>query len=555
MLAIMDNHNNDEYWRIQQIKSFSISTINLAEQIFNGYRKEGVLFQCKFSDSTWNMTDQKGNRKLDFRVDDIFYRKNIMPIMMVPKEQYMLLSKTYLALQFGMYSMNAIVDICREFRKGQMFLEENWDKKCVNLALPRLMEFLSMIPTVYSELDMFINRLQDYLFKKDILTKSGGKRELATMLSYFNFDEIIKEYWATASNEAKLLYYPLYLWWVVTAILPLRVTEFLMTPRDCLRIEKDNFYLTIRRTTKKGPTTRATYKIDSDYKTSEYRIPKEIANLFEEYTNLTRDMVMPPYNLLFTVEPFTKEFNSIGKKRTRGYFTMDDLKKLYNNFMEQVVIQEYGMEIIEKGGNILGHNAIEKIDLGDLRHIASISAILNTGSLSLVKEMAGHSSISSTSHYCSNMDTLVSCIALNNINACKKSLQGIRDTKHVKESLSLALGYSGELNATKYGFCKSKKVQSGDISDCLDAVSSNGEVGYCPNCNFFRDSKGLKVPSLLDLNASRKNTVEATKVLFKLIEKSREDKGAEESLVEACQKLKVAVAQQMHAQYISFIEE
>ena len=44
--------------------------------------------------------------------------------------------------------------------------------------------------------------------------------------TYLKFNEILNAFWAVATESQKLFYFPLYFWWNLTAILPLRVTEF-----------------------------------------------------------------------------------------------------------------------------------------------------------------------------------------------------------------------------------------------------------------------------------------------------------------------------------------
>ena len=67
-------------------------------------------------------------------------------------------------------------------------------------------------------------------------------------------------------------------------ILPLRVTEFLVTPKECLIKKNEKYYLIVRRTSLKGDTSvTERYKIDKDYKKYMYEITLPIANSIMEY--------------------------------------------------------------------------------------------------------------------------------------------------------------------------------------------------------------------------------------------------------------------------------
>ena len=81
------------------------------------------------------------------------------------------------------------------------------------------------------------------------------KRKLAQFQSYFLFNDILNDYWVKPlSDEERLFYYPLYLWWQITAVVPLRPREFLLTQRNCLTEKDGKYYLTLRRNNLKEKT-------------------------------------------------------------------------------------------------------------------------------------------------------------------------------------------------------------------------------------------------------------------------------------------------------------
>ena len=97
-------------------------------------------------------------------------------------------------------------------------------------------------------------------------------------------------YWEGASEVEKLFYFPLYFWWNLTAILPLRPTEFLLTPRNCIERKSGENILTIRRTTLKGGKNITRYRINSDYKLMKYGVTDKLAAEVEWYVLKTENM-------------------------------------------------------------------------------------------------------------------------------------------------------------------------------------------------------------------------------------------------------------------------
>ena len=103
-------------------------------------------------------------------------------------------------------------------------------------------DFLSTLPCLESnELTQLIEQL-DELLNVSYQLNTKKQRKLAQFQSYFLFNDILSDYWTKPlSDDERLFYYPLYLWWKITAVVPLRPREFLLTQRNCLT-EKDGKY-------------------------------------------------------------------------------------------------------------------------------------------------------------------------------------------------------------------------------------------------------------------------------------------------------------------------
>ena len=65
-----------------------------------------------------------------------------------------------------------------------------------------------------------------------------------------------------------------YLWWKITGVIPLRPREFLLTSRNCLCKDRDEYFLTLRRNNLKGSSSSkiVKYKIEEDYFDTTYQI-------------------------------------------------------------------------------------------------------------------------------------------------------------------------------------------------------------------------------------------------------------------------------------------
>ena len=112
----------------------------------------------------------------------------------------------------------------------------------LQIAVPSLcIDFLSMLPESSNELnkDDLVNAL-DYYISVNYRKSTVQKRNLAQFDSYFLFHDILTDYWnSELDRDERLFYYPLYLWWQITGVIPLRPREFILTKRDCLEKRTD----------------------------------------------------------------------------------------------------------------------------------------------------------------------------------------------------------------------------------------------------------------------------------------------------------------------------
>ena len=148
-----------------------------------------------------------------------------------------------------------------------------------------IVDLLCLLPHENYERLKIIEQLNDIEANNRVSAKK--QRPLAYYQSYFRFDHYLSLFWELASKQEKLLYFPVYFWWNITAILPLRPTECVLTPRNCIRQEKGRYMLTVRRTSLKGYRQMSKYKIADDYEKKEYPISSELGKEIEIYISGT----------------------------------------------------------------------------------------------------------------------------------------------------------------------------------------------------------------------------------------------------------------------------
>lgn len=133
------------------------------------------------------------------------------------------------------------------------------------------------------------NKLTINLQKAEVKTA----KTISAISILFTFNDILNDYWSqTLSKKERLFYYPLYLWWQITAILPLRPREFLLIQRNCLTEKDGKYFLTLRRNIIKGRDRLVAHKISEDYTLNTYEITNSLASEIKTYLKLTEIIIL-----------------------------------------------------------------------------------------------------------------------------------------------------------------------------------------------------------------------------------------------------------------------
>jgi len=478
--------------------------IQHARGIFDEYKSRGIIQTDSFDDDVWRIDDEKTTTSL-----------MRFPIAVVPDwigcspAEYKTYVKAYISLKFGELSAFSLQEISRELLR--LTDKSYTDNVADNKVAFHICDFLQMLPNGSAERDYVIEGLSERE-TSERRSGVGQQRVLADFQLYLHFNDVLADFWITADESEKVFYFPLYFWWNLTAILPLRVTEFLLTPRDCL----NGNTLSVRRTKLKGGNIKVSYRVTDDYDIFEYTITDALAHELREYIAATDKYEPTHIDTLFRIFPHYNHLGAIRGKRNR-YYTYCNLYTCFVRFAD-----------------VLNKSAQEEmvpLHLGDTRHIAMISLIIAGGSPTVCRELAGHADISISSHYYSNISTLVECATIRRLrknSGAEAVIDG--EARYTLTKPKNAQPVTG-------GLCTSEMFAQRNISDCLKAIGGNGEIGTCVSCvYYYPDDEGLRV-RFIDTIAA-KSAVDADSLyLMKMVDLVRKGLGYEEDIGAALLKL------------------
>lgn len=511
MILLKQIELNDRFHKYIVVSLLNEESIYKSQQLFKEYAAKKIIVKGDFDDYVWVLSNELVSVNLKFTFDQINYSKCLENKFNLTYIEFVNSVKSYLILKIGTVSLDNIRSTLNDLKKILSNITHNHTyTNYAYTSVFSLYEFFSLLPIQSRELE----DITDMLISHVSYSGKKSQRKLLNFRYYFKFNDLLNKYWKEEADiNNRLFYFPIYLWWNLTAIIPLRVTEFLLTPRNCLTKTEKGYELQLRRTIKKKGTKKISYKISDDYIIQKYIIPDKLANDILEYINYTKYSYTSNIDSLFSIDPHYSFFN-IPIKCNSFHYSYNNLNTCLNKFYEQVLIQKYQMIICENQSDcsaFIPENEIGILNLGDTRHLAMISLIISGGSPVICKELAYHEDINISSNYYSNLANEIECMIhqkyrlindTSNITASVTVQSDIKEQykeNHIKKKI---LDIK-QLIKLKKGYCSSPLLKVHNYQHCLKAIGSNGEIGYCEKCCYWINDKNHISIDYEDTNRDR----------------------------------------------------
>lgn len=507
MLMAAYEKMDGNYGRWTAVREIDEETLNRAMDIFNGYKERGIILNNDWSDASWALSDQVKNVGLTLIAFEGHFYKNARNWIGCSYHCYQDCVKAYIAFNLGETGLSSLRDIAGIFVR----LAGRTSEEAAGMSehIKHIVGLLQIIPGGSEERDWVIEMLEEKLERCQNRRK-GNKRRLADFRSYLKFNDIINGFWLAADKMQKLFYFPLYFWWNLTAILPLRPTEFLLMPRNCLETDSDGMnILTIRRTKLKGGFEKIAYRIKDDYDCRKYTITETLAAELRSYMETTERMQKTGIDTLFLQEPHYSYFGTSMNPASK-YYSYANLNTCLRYFYQEVI----GPQNAE----------LNTVRLGDTRHLAMVNLIISGGSPVICRELAGHSDVNISSNYFSNISNLVECATLERY---RKIMGG---KASVVGTAKFPLTVSDDWYRLPEGWCDASSVKDGDIGECLKITDKRGEIGNCSHCiHYYPEERGIRL-EFLDEKVGKQKVDADSRYLIQMIELVRKGIGYTEDI-------------------------
>jgi hypothetical protein len=415
--------------------------------------------------------------------------------------------KAYIALNLGQISLTTLQNVSRALNKIAGMTCET--AAASTEYMNHIVDFLQIMPGGNEERDYVIESLEERIESSKSKQHKNKQRQLADFKAYLGFHDTLEEFWRIADKKQKLFYFPLYFWWNLTAILPLRPTEFLLIPRDCLHTNNGEYILTVRRTKLKGGIERIGYRIAEDYNLKEYTISNALAIELCAYLEATAGMQGTALDTLFLQKLHFSYMNKSPMQSSR-YYTYACMNTCLRYFYH---------EIINAGGK-----EISRIKLGDTRHIAMTNLIISGGSPVICRELAGHYNIKVSAHYYTNISNLVECVTY------EKWRKETGSSAKFRGANKYPVFIPENMYRVNSGYCDALSVKDGKIDECLKISSGQGHIGECACCgHYWPDKQGIRL-AFYDEKDGKRQVDADSRYLIQMIELVRRGIGYSEDI-------------------------
>lgn len=370
---------NLEYLPIIEEKDYL--DYNSCVEIINEYKRQGKFLSNSFDDDIWYIRKGlvKGHRKkFDFTILNLskdkirlikYWTVNNLKKYNENTSSYYLsfLSKAILKTHF----FNN--DYFEEFYEWL-----DTDSMSINQKIYIINSSIDFIE--YSKLPILSEYMLTLIEFKSKLIFQTNSRILPSSKYVLQFSYILEDYLKDVNEECIsnrkilekfLLYYPLKIWWELTTIIPMRISEFCILDRYAVSERDDGYFIKVQRI--KGLKENQEFKIN----TKIYKLIKFYIVQTEKYGH--SDTLISYRSLIEADKSDIRK----GQKKDPSQMNSTVFSSLIRKFYQEVIMKKYNIHIFEE--NWLKPN--------DTRHIAFISLMMQGVSPVEVAKIGGHKTL------------------------------------------------------------------------------------------------------------------------------------------------------------------
>lgn len=464
------------------------------QRVFDEMVAEGHLVGC-YHDTKWTGFSGIKSFGVDFSMDEVAYTRHFGREFGISFATMQDMLRCYALCILGAYIFPTIRQKISSIKK---FLTSFGQKGMVMSrdAAEAIQDFLLYIGTPES---MVMDITQRIHFTK---AEASKPRELSHLINYLAIaNEINDLYQSGLSDEEFKKWFPIFFWTNITFVIPLRATEMLVTPLECIRHEEYQTSITLRRTMLKGKKCIVQYEVERDYKEFSYKVPNTwVIETIERYQELTSSH---PRKYLFDHTRYM----------INNMISLQSFNMLLADFITTYLI---GNPKYDYARYATGIKEFEIVSAGDSRPIAMANLYFQDISADICRQLADHSQISTSFGYYTNVSNTIQCASVMKIQR--------KINRERYEVASVEISSSDKFVRNKYGGTESQCLSplqpqiTGNISDCV----KENHIHECMGCRYYSPTES-ELKNALDERKKKLDSI--SKQLVEHIAETRVGKG------------------------------
>lgn len=444
---------------------FKNTDINFYEDKFSDLKELSVIQEGEFSNNSWTIIDL--NTKVHYTFEFPLNRNRELTLAL----------KSYVVLQvmegFSVAHCQSILNrILRTISMSNNFDSEGYTafELRFDQLSPRQKEDYSISCLGFYDFYASLFDRRYYSFLKTIPIADRKARELPDYQSVIAFDEIIKSFMDASSLEEKKRFYPLYLWWRITTVIPTRPEEFLLIKSNSVFERNNSYWIKIPRK-KKERSHINQLEIEDTLK-----ITKEIFDIIVEYkemlTEEERSEYLFSYMGYFNFIKESHKQQSLGRRNRTDKMDKGQMYELLDDFYKEIVEERY-KEL-----------DVSRVKLGDTRHFAFCNMMLQGFNMLTIARIGGHQSLKSQVHYSHHLDYFAEAkvrVLSDQIKRNRKRDIGMSFTDEINSLIVRSKMNNRNGLRVKNGYCHDVEFPNNCMSECLYCPSFTVDINNNPN--------------------------------------------------------------------------
>lgn len=363
------------------------------EYMFVELKGKGIIRSNSFSDNVWiGYYDlYETNIYFDFNIDTsqemiLSFKKYILIKLYLKKNEVKTVKQAFEHIKDMLSKTNVFdIDTLSNFKK---YVSNNQTL----LYLSNCKEFLQFC--TFKDACEFYSKI-----KKFSIQRNPRSREIPDYESILKYDCLIRDFIDIGNIDLRIKYYPILIWWMLSTIIPLRPSEFVLLKRNCIYKAEDKCYIHIERVKSKADRKKHAIPI-----MTEFQIPETLFEFISDFIDCANEIDSSGY--LVSDDFYIKQLGR-NYKRNKDKITLQKFNILFKKFEKEVVEDIYHYEIVALG-TVEKDSQIEKIRLGDTRHLAFMNMLMQGLNPLYIQRIGGHYTLEEQLSYCNHLDTVTS---------------------------------------------------------------------------------------------------------------------------------------------------